>query len=142
MASRHANCIYYNKSSVFNYSAKFFESSFSTSQQKLATAALLIATAHSTYTCYMCKSSAEQSYMQLLNAYTVQIYSVLLCYVHRSIRILVLRLCQLFTLQFEAAFTRHYFQHKNEHLVTVLAFCLHANDKKTYSNRRLLNPGT
>ena len=30
----------------------------------------------------------------------------------------------------EAAFTRLRFQHKNEHLVTILAFHLHTNDEK------------
>ena len=37
-------------------------------------------------------------------------------------------LCELNTV----AFTRLRFQHKNEHLVTVLAFCLHANDENAH----------
>ena len=32
--------------------------------------------------------------------------------------------------------------HKNEHLVTVLAFCLHANDENAHAKRRLLNSET
>ena len=42
----------------------------------------------------------------------------------------------------KAAFTRLRFQYKNEHLVTVLAFRLHANDENAHAKRRLFNPET
>ena len=42
----------------------------------------------------------------------------------------------------KVAFTRLRFQHKIEHLVTILAFHLHANDENAYSKWRLLNSET
>ena len=40
---------------------------------------------------------------------------------------------------FQVAFTQLHFQHKKEHLVTVLAFHLHTNDENAYPKQRPLN---